>query len=63
MCFHGRHVCLDRKAFSMLLCTVGVIRDSISICIPREGYLTIDTYVYNVTVNFTVKILLANVES
>ena len=63
MCFHGRHVCLGRKAFSMLLCTVGVIHDSTSIFIPRDGYCTIDTYVYNVTVNFTVKILLANVEA
>ena len=47
----------------MLLCTVGVICDSTSICIPRDDYCTIDTYVYNITVNFTVKILVANVEA
>ena len=63
MCFHGKHVCLGGKAFSMLHCTVGVIRDSTSICIPRDGYCTIDTYVNNVTVNLTVKILRANVEA
>ena len=49
--------------FSMLLCTAGVICDSTSICIPRDGYCAIDTYVYNQTVNFSVKILLANVEA
>ena len=49
--------------FSMPFCTVGVIYDSKSICIPRDGYCTIDTNVYNVTGNFTVKILLANVEA
>ena len=63
MFFHGRHVCLSRKAFSKPLCTVDVICDSTSISIPRDGYCTIDIYVYNVTVNFTVKILLANVEA
>ena len=49
--------------FSMPFCTVGVICDSTSIFISRDGYCTIDTYVYNVTVNFTVKTLLANVEA
>ena len=44
--------------FSMPFCTVGVICDSKSICKPRDGYCTIDTNVYNVTGNFTVKILL-----
>ena len=63
MCFHGRHVCLGRKAFSMPFCTVGDICDSTSICISRDGYFTIDTYVYNVTVNFTVKTVLANVDA
>ena len=63
MCFHGRHVCLGRKVFSMPFCTMGVICDSKSICIPSDGYCTIDTNVYDVTVNFTVKILLANVEA
>ena len=54
---------MGRLDCSMPFCTVGVICDSKSICIPRDGYCTIDTNVYNVAVIFTVKILLANVEA
>jgi hypothetical protein len=49
--------------FSMPFFTAGVICDSTSIFIPRDGYCTLETNVYNVTVHFTVEILLVNVEA
>ena len=46
---------------SMPFRTVQVVCDSRSIFILRDGDCTIETHVYDATVNFTVKILVANV--
>ena len=63
MCFHARHICLGRKVFSMPFRTVQVVCDGRSIFLLRDGDCTIDTQVYDAAVNFTVKILVANVEA
>ena len=41
---------------SMPFCTVRVICDNKSIFIPRDGDCTIETHVYDETVNFTIEI-------
>ena len=63
LCFHARHICLGRKVFSMPFHTVQVVCDSRSIFILRDGDCMTETHITDVAVNFTIKILVANVEA
>ena len=49
--------------FSTPFRTVHILCDSKSIFILRDGDCTIETHVYDVTVNFTFQILVANAEA